>query len=104
MKNECSDRDPHRTCREWRHHGSTCISTRKANMTRLAPDVARAPEHVISVTRDALQRLARDLRWTWHREAASLFRDLDPEGWEASGHNPEWLLQQLSTSSLRAVL
>jgi glycogen phosphorylase len=73
-------------------------------MTRLAPDLARSPEHVIAVTRDALQRLARDLRWTWHREASALFSDLDPEGWEASGHNPEWLLQQLSTSSLRTAL
>ena len=73
-------------------------------MTKVAPVLTPLPERALNFTRDALQRLARDLRWTWHPEAAELFHDLDPEGWEASGHNPEWLLQQLPTARLRTAI
>ncbi len=51
-----------------------------------------------------LDRIAHDLRWTWHPEATSLFRDLDPEAWDASGHNPVWLLQRLTATRLGAAL
>lgn len=54
--------------------------------------------------REALVRIARDLRWTWHGGAQALFHDLDPDAWEASGHNPERLLARLPDARLAKVL
>src|SRR5690349_5707959 len=39
-----------------------------------------------------LREIAMNLRWAWDREPVDLFRRLDPEGWESSGHNPILLL------------
>ncbi|MEX0848408.1 MAG: alpha-glucan family phosphorylase, partial [Ilumatobacteraceae bacterium] len=41
---------------------------------------------------DALRELATNLRWTWDRDTKRLFSQLDPEAWEASGHDPLRLL------------
>jgi glycogen phosphorylase len=37
---------------------------------------------------EALGELAGNLRWSWHPETQDLFADVDPEAWEASGHDP----------------
>lgn len=66
--------------------------------------VRRRPPAGADSARAALVGIARDLRWTWHDEAEALFRDLDPDGWEASGHNPERLLARLSDERLVGVL
>ena len=41
-----------------------------------------------------LSTLARNLRWTWHPPTQALFAEMDPDGWEATGHNPLRLLNQ----------
>ena len=47
-----------------------------------------------------LSKLAANLRWSWHRPTAELFRDLDPQAWAASGHDPLKFLGSLSRESL----
>lgn len=47
-----------------------------------------------------LLELAHNLWWTWHPEAVDLFRRLDRDLWEQSGHNPVKLLGRLSQSVL----
>jgi len=39
-----------------------------------------------------IKELAYNLYWTWHHDAIALFRRLDPELWEATGHNPVAML------------
>ncbi len=47
-----------------------------------------------------LNELARNLRWSWHRETRDLFRSVDPEGWERAGGNPVRLLGAASPERL----
>lgn len=47
-----------------------------------------------------LADLARNLYWTWTPEVRTLFRRLDPEAWEASGHNPVALLRDVAQARL----
>ncbi|GAA2603727.1 alpha-glucan family phosphorylase [Streptomyces axinellae] len=47
-----------------------------------------------------LHELARNLRWSWHRETRDLFRSVDPEGWERAGGNPVALLGAASPERL----
>ena len=42
-----------------------------------------------------LRELAHNLWWTWNLEAVSLFRRLDRDLWEETGHNPVWMLGRL---------
>lgn len=44
--------------------------------------------------------LASNLRWSWHRPTAELFRDLDPAGWEAVRGDPVALLGRFDRSRL----
>jgi starch phosphorylase len=37
---------------------------------------------------ERLRELAYNLRWTWNHDTIALFRRLDSDLWEASGHNP----------------
>lgn len=48
----------------------------------------------------ALKELAYNLWWTWNPEAIELFRRLDREGWEASGHNPVRMLATIEQERL----
>jgi glycogen phosphorylase len=41
-----------------------------------------------------LRALAHNLRWSWHPATQELFRAIDPNGWEASGHNPLRMLNE----------
>src|SRR5215831_10774588 len=38
--------------------------------------------------RSELTELSRNLWWAWNPHIIKLFRDLDPEGFRASNHNP----------------
>jgi starch phosphorylase len=40
----------------------------------------------------ALERLAMNLRWSWDERTRDLFRWVDPDGWDASVHDPVRLL------------
>jgi starch phosphorylase len=41
-----------------------------------------------------------NLRWSWHPASLDLFRDVDPEVWEAVGHDPVRLLGEVSPERL----
>jgi glycogen phosphorylase/synthase len=47
-----------------------------------------------------LQRISRNLWWTWNTEAAELFEMIDPLLWEQTNHNPIALLEALSSTQL----
>jgi starch phosphorylase len=47
-----------------------------------------------------LEELARNLYWTWTPEVRTLFRKLDPQLWESTGHNPVELLRDVSQERL----
>jgi glycogen phosphorylase len=49
---------------------------------------------------ERLPELAHNLFWTWQVGARDLFKSLDPELWEATGHNPVRLLRE--TANLEA--
>jgi starch phosphorylase len=48
-----------------------------------------------------LDDLAYNLRWSWDPETISLFRRLDRDLWEGSGHNPVLMLGSISQERLR---
>lgn len=45
---------------------------------------------------EALERISGNYWWSWSRDGASVFRDLDPESWEECEHNPRLLLSRVS--------
>ncbi len=47
-----------------------------------------------------LGELAGNLRWSWHPETQDLFAYVDPDAWEASGHDPVRLLGAVSVRRL----
>ncbi|MCY3834289.1 MAG: alpha-glucan family phosphorylase [Chloroflexi bacterium] len=50
-----------------------------------------------------LHELTYNLRWSWDHETIALFRRLDPDLWEETGHNPEWMLGRMSQARLNAL-
>src|SRR5918911_4366822 len=56
-----------------------------AEAVRLLPEPLRA-----------LERLAWNYWWSWTRDGAAVFRDLDPQVWELCEHNPRCLLAETS--------
>ncbi|MYD09015.1 MAG: glycosyltransferase family 1 protein [Chloroflexi bacterium] len=51
-----------------------------------------------------LHELAYNLCWAWDHEAISLFRRLDPDLWEETNHNPEWMLGLMDQGRLNALV
>lgn len=49
---------------------------------------------------ECLRELAYNLRWTWDHETIKLFRRLDRDLWDATGHNPVLLLGMVSQERL----
>ena len=49
-----------------------------------------------------LDELARNLYWTWDPGVRRLFRELDRDAWEASGHNPVVMLRDIDQDRLDA--
>jgi len=49
---------------------------------------------------EGLRQVAYNLRWTWDHEAIELFRRLDRDLWEASGHNPVYMLGAIDQDKL----
>jgi glycogen phosphorylase len=47
-----------------------------------------------------LAELVGNLRWSWHPASLDLFRSVDPETWEAVGHDPVRLLGEVAPSRL----
>ena len=48
----------------------------------------------------ALEALAYNIRWSWDHETISLFRNLDRDLWETSGHNPVLMLGSIAQARL----
>jgi starch phosphorylase len=51
---------------------------------------------------EPLRRLAYNLRWAWNHQTVELFRRLDGDLWEASGHNPVSMLGRIDQSRLQS--
>jgi starch phosphorylase len=51
-------------------------------------------------TAERLRELARNLYWAWHPEVVAIFRDLDPQAWRESYHNPVEFLDRFSAQQL----
>ena len=51
-----------------------------------------------------LEEMARNLWWVCNSEGKSLFRDLNPDLWRATGENPVMLLQQLTSERIDEIL
>lgn len=49
---------------------------------------------------ECLRSLAYNLRWTWDHETVNLFKRLDRDLWESTGHNPVLLLGTISQEKL----
>jgi len=65
------------------------------------------PVHTFSVipslppTIEGLRTVAYDLRWCWSHESIELFRRLDRDLWEKTGHNPVLLLGTIEQAKLK---
>lgn len=53
---------------------------------------------------NGLDRLARNLWWSWDQDAQDLFHDLSPRGWQNLYHNPVAVLHEVSAYELRVRL
>src|SRR5688572_17876477 len=51
-----------------------------------------------------LNRLARNLWWTWNQESQELFQELSPRGWQNLYHNAVAVLHEVSDYELRVRL
>jgi glycogen phosphorylase len=49
---------------------------------------------------ERLRELAYNLRWSWNHDAVALFRRLDSDLWESSGHNPVRMLGAIQQKRL----
>jgi starch phosphorylase len=49
---------------------------------------------------EGLRKVAFNLRWCWSHESVELFRRLDRDLWETTGHNPVWLLGTIEQAKL----
>lgn len=50
---------------------------------------------------EKLQTLSNNLWWSWDSEAQQLWQKIDPQAWDACGHNPVALLSALSAGQLK---
>jgi starch phosphorylase len=50
-----------------------------------------------------LSRLAKNLRWSWHRPTEQLFADLNPQAWEAVHGDPVKLLGSLTREEIQQI-
>src|SRR6478735_6719827 len=51
-----------------------------------------------------LNKLARNLWWTWNQESQELFQELSPRGWQNLYHNAVAILREVSEYELRVRL
>jgi starch phosphorylase len=51
-----------------------------------------------------LEELAFNMRWTWDADARELFRRIDPELWDSTGHNPVRVLGELDAARYQSLL
>jgi len=51
---------------------------------------------------EGLRQLAYNLRWAWDHDAIELFRRLNSDLWESTGHNPIRMLGSIDQAELEA--
>ena len=51
-----------------------------------------------------LDEIAKNLWWAWNSEAKTLFRELNPDLWRATGENPVMVLQRLSSERMNEIM
>ncbi len=51
-----------------------------------------------------LDEIAKNLWWVWNSEAKTLFRELNPDLWRATGENPVMVLQRLSSERMNEIM
>lgn len=56
----------------------------------------------LPVELNSLREIAYNLYWTWNHDLRNLFRRLDRDLWESSGHNPVRLLGSIDQARLEA--
>jgi len=67
------------------------------------------PVHIFTVvprlpaSLERLRELAYNLRWSWNHDTIALFRRLDSDLWETSGHNPVRMLGIIDQKRLEEV-
>ncbi len=66
-------------------------------MTEARTKIPYLPERI-----EGLHGVARNLRWSWSREARALFRAIDDTLWHLTRHNPIDLLQRVDPARLAA--
>jgi len=59
-------------------------------------------ETEVAVLRRRLAEMAQNLWWSWEPEVIEIFRDIDPDLWRRSNHNPIVLLGNLNDEELAA--
>jgi glycogen phosphorylase len=64
---------------------------------------ALRPEEISRLV-DGLNRVARNLWWTWNQEAQEVFQELSPRGWQNLYHNAVAILHEVSEYELRCRL
>lgn len=52
---------------------------------------------------EKLAEISRNIWWSWNYEATELFKDIDPELWKESGHNPVLFLERMSYEKLEVL-
>lgn len=67
------------------------IETIENTHTKPLPETTTIPSPL-----QALERLSWNFWWSWSRDGASCFRDIDPALWEECGQNPRGLLAKTS--------
>ena len=61
-------------------------------------------QNQIETTVAGLNRLARNLWWTWNQDAQDIFEELSPRAWRNLYHNAVAVLRELSDEELRVRL
>jgi starch phosphorylase len=64
---------------------------------------ALRPEEITRLV-NGLNRLARNLWWTWNQEAQEIFQELSPRGWQNLYHNAVAVLHEVTEYELRCRL
>src|SRR2546426_12432321 len=68
-------------------------------MTKKPLRASELPELIVG-----LNRLARNLWWTWNQESQEIFQELSPRGWQNLCHNAVAVLHEVSDYELRVRL
>jgi starch phosphorylase len=87
---------------EPRLFGSSDVAMLATAGAQLAPIVseARTVGQFVAPIHQRLSALAANLWWSWDNDSTTIFRQLDPAVWRASGHNPVRLLHHLAIEKI----